>query len=151
MIKGHGSLLQHSIRYPETLAYRMRLAAHHVLANTIEREMNAFPNWTFLSREEETITEIDAMIATSPELLNIFQSITLLSFTDPHNYEKAESIAERLRNLQQICSDARISTQKRQVMQNTAETYRLGAMMYLCWRFPWYVHYSHTMHRLTRS
>jgi hypothetical protein len=78
----------------------MRLAAHHVLANTIEQEMNAFPNWTFLSREEEIITEIDAMIATSPELLNIFQSIALLSFTDPDNYEKAESLAERLRNLQ---------------------------------------------------
>lgn len=136
MIDNHGVLLQHSAGYPETLSLRVRLASHHVLANTIEQKTNAFPNWSFLSIKEETNTEIDAMIATSPEVLNIIQSITILSFTNPNDYDEAASIAERLRNVQQICSDAGISMQKRQIMQATADTYRLGALIYLHCRFP---------------
>ncbi|KIV98856.1 hypothetical protein, variant 2 [Verruconis gallopava] len=140
MVEASGELLRRSIKYPDTLDLRVKLASHHVLANTIEKKENAFTNHRFLEDWEEKVEEINETVAMSPQLLNMYQTVTILSFgTDRNNYEEsrqaAMSILNSVSTIKQTCSNTTLTSDERQILEDTAELYRLGLRVYLDCRF----------------
>jgi hypothetical protein len=131
-----GPLLAWAVPFADTLAYRMRLAAHHVLANTAADRDHLFPCSQFLSEDEQKVQEIDGLVGLSPELLNIIQCIISLAFNPgSENQETAKALVHRLRDLCQVCSDTYIDQDAKNTIESTAETYRLGALEYIDCRF----------------
>jgi hypothetical protein len=130
MVRGLGPLLEWAIPFPETLPYRMRLAAHYVLANTVTRSSKQFPSAPFLSQTEEGIQEIDGSICASPQMLNTIQTITLLE-----NKSDAKDLALEVQKMQQLSSELDIDQDARDVIRKTADTFRLGALEYINCRF----------------
>ena len=124
-------LLQWAIRYPQSLAYRMKLAAHHVLANTVAGQATMFEHATFLSDEEKSIKDIDGLIGLSPELLDIIQDVTMLP-----SAMSGGSLKSRLLKLTQELLDMNLTAEAKRVIISTAETYRLSALLFLECRFP---------------
>lgn len=131
MVTGLGPLLSWAIPFPETLPYRMRLAAHYVLANTLTSPDNQFPSASFLSPSEESIEEIDGSICASPQMLNMIQRITLAK-----NKSDAECLAQAVQEIQQLSSERDIDEGTKAVILKTSDTYRLGALEYIDCRFP---------------
>lgn len=130
MVRGLEPLLKWTIQFPETLNLRMRLAAHDVLAKTVTSSAKQFRSAPFLSESEENIQEIDTSICASPHMLNTIRSISLL-----RTRSEAHDMVEILRGIQQIYSEPGIDQEARDVILNTAETFRLGAFEYLNCRF----------------
>jgi hypothetical protein len=122
-----------AIRLPGTLSYRSKLASHAILGNASATKQTRLPSIDFLSNEEKSVKEIDPMTGLSPELLGIIQDCNELAFDNPPDQKKAAlSLHDRLSNLEQELSekDLREDTPV-SVVQNTAEAYRLGTILYL--------------------
>ena len=135
MVRGLGLLLTWAIPFPDTLAYRMRLAAHHVLANVLTSSEKQFPSVPFLHASEEGVQEIDGSIGASPQVLNTIQRITKCQ-----NKADAKVLAEEIEGMEQISSEPGIDDKTREIICDTAETYRLTALIYINCRFPGSVH-----------
>jgi hypothetical protein len=131
MVRGLGPLLKWAIPFPETLGLRMRLAAHYVLAKTAMSSGKQFPSTPFLSQSEENIQEIDSSICASPQMLDSIRLISLLN-----NQSEAKGMVGILQGIRQIFSEPDIDQEARDVILDTAETFRLGAFEYLNCRFP---------------
>lgn len=114
----------------------MRLAAHHVLANTAVDKARLFPCSPFLHKDEQRVEEIDGLVGLSPELLNKIQEITFLALSSGPKNPAVDALAQYLRCLRQECSDTSIDPESKITILRTAETYRLGALLYLDCRFP---------------
>jgi hypothetical protein len=103
-----------------------------VLANTAICSAKQFPSAPFLAKAEEGLQQIDGSICASPQMLNLIQRITLLN-----NEFDAKSLAQEIRELKQVSSEPDIDPKATEVILNTAETFRLGALEYINCRFPW--------------
>lgn len=131
MVRGLGPLLSWAIPFPDTLGYRMRLAAHHVLANILTSSEKQFPSAPFLHESEEGIQEIDGSIGASPQVLNTIQRITICQ-----NQADAKVLFQELEVMVQISSEPDIDDKVREIICDTAETYRLTALIYINCRYP---------------
>ncbi|MCJ1333149.1 hypothetical protein MMC10_009843 [Thelotrema lepadinum] len=95
----------------------MKLAAHHVLANTVAGQATMFEHATFLSDEEKSIKDIDGLIGLSPELLDIIQDVTMLP-----SAMSGGSLKSRLLKLTQELLDMNLTAEAKRVIISTAET-----------------------------
>lgn len=131
MVRALGPLLTWAVPFQDSLAYRMRLAAHHVLANILTSSEKQFPSVPFLHASEEGLQEIDGSIGASPQVLNTIQRITICQ-----NEADAKVLAHEIEGMEQISSEPDIDDKARGVICDTAETYRLTALIYINFRYP---------------
>ena len=75
---------------------------------------------------EISITSIDGLVRLSPNLLHTIQEITMMSDTST-----AASLKSRLIELTQELPEKQLTAEARDVINSTAETYRLGALLLL--------------------
>lgn len=116
----------------ETLGYRMKLASHSILSGAAATTFSQFPQFDFLSNEELHNNLIDGLTGLSPELMQIIQECNKLACTSGDSRTNIGCrYLDRLQTLEQINPCPSDDPVKNWTIFQTAESYRLAAMLYI--------------------